>query len=174
MVLKTSLLSFWKTNNGEQGLGNAALLNQPLTAFFSSRQCPGSAIRAAMNWSIEQARAKHPVISGFHSPLEQSVLEVLFTAKAPCVIVIARKLEEAQLPAAWLLALEQGTAAVIGMTPTTQRLTAELAARRNDWVAQRAARIVIAHVSTGGGLAKQATMWQEAGQSIEYLSTTTS
>jgi hypothetical protein len=49
-----------------------------------------------------------------------------------------------------------------------------LAARRNDWVAQRAAQIVIAHAATGGGLAKQATMWQEAGQSIEYLSTTTS
>lgn len=172
MMLKTSLLSFWKTNNGEHGLGNAALLDQPLTAFFSSRQCPGSAIRAAMNWAVEQARGQHPVISGFHSPLEQSVLEVLLTAKAPCVIVIARKLEEAQLPPAWLLALEQGTAAVIGMAPTTQRLTAELAARRNDWVAQRATRIVIAHAAAGGGLAQQATTWQQTGRPIAYLSST--
>jgi hypothetical protein len=126
-----------------------------------------------MNWAVEQARGKHPVISGFHSPLEQSVLEVLLTAKAPCVIVIARKLEEAQLPPMWLRALEQGTAFVIGMTPVTQRLTTELAAHRNEWVAQRATRIVIAHASAGGGLAQQTTMWHQAGQSIEYLSNMT-
>ena len=167
--MRKVLLSFWSLEGGEQGLGNAALLDQPLTAFFASRQCPGSAIRAAMNWAVEQARGQHPVISGFHSPLEQSVLEVLLTAKAPCVIVIARKLEEAQLPPAWLQAIEQGTAVVIGMAPTTQRLTAELAVRRNDWVAQRAARIIIAHAAAGGGLGQQATTWQQAGQSIEYL-----
>ena len=167
--MRKALLSFWPLEGGEQGLGNAALLDQPLTAFFSSRQCPGSAIRAAMNWAVEQARAKHPVISGFHSPLEQSVLEVLLTAKAPCVIVIARKLEEAQLPPSWLLAIEQGTAAVIGMAPTTLRLTAELAARRNNWVAQRATQIVIAHAATGGGLEQQITTWQQAGRSIVYL-----
>ena len=171
--MKKTQLSFWSLEGGEQGFGNVALLDQPLTAFFASRQCPGTAIRAAMNWAIEQARAKHPVISGFHSPLEQSVLEVLLTAKAPCVIVIARKLEEAQLPSPWLQALEQGAAAVIGMAPTTQRLTAELAARRNDWVAQRATRIVITHAATGGGLAQQATNWQQAGRPIEYLSSTT-
>lgn len=167
--MRKALLSFWPLEGGEQGLGNVALLDQPLTAFFSSRQCPGSAIRAAMNWTVEQARAKHQVISGFHSPLEQSVLEVFLTAKSPCVIVIARKLEEAQLPPAWLQAIEQGTAVVIGMAPTTQRLTTELAARRNDWVAQRAARIVIAHAATGGGLAQQVTTWQQAGRLIEYL-----
>lgn len=167
--MRKALLSFWSLEGGEQGLGNAALLDQPLTAFFSSRQCPGSAIRAAMNWSIEQARGQHPVISGFHSPLEQSILEVLLTAKAPCIIVIARKLEEAQLPPSWLQAIEQGTAVVIGMAPTTQRLTVELAARRNDWVAQRAARIVIAHAAAGGGLVQQATTWQQAGRVIEYL-----
>ena len=117
--MRKAQLSFWSLEGGEQGLGNVALLDKPLTAFLASRQCPGVAIRAAMNWAVEQARGKHPVISGFHYPLEQSVLEVLLTAKAPCVIFIARKLEEAQLPPAWLQALEQGTAAVIGMAPTT-------------------------------------------------------
>lgn len=167
--MRKAQLSLWPLEGGEQGLGNVALLDLPLTAFFASRQCPGIAIRAAMNWAVEQARAKHPVISGFHSPLEQSVLEVLFTAKAPCIIVIARKLEEALLPPAWLQALEQGTAVVIGMAPTTQRLTAELAARRNDWVAQRATRIVIAHAAAGGGLAQHVATWQQAGRPIEYL-----
>lgn len=89
--MNKALLSFWSLEGGEHGIGNAALLDLPLTAFFASRQCPGSTIRAAMEWAIEQARGKKPVISGFHSPLEQSVLAVLLTAGAPCVIVVARK-----------------------------------------------------------------------------------
>ena len=66
------LLSFWQ--KGEiGGLGDAALLEQPLTAFFASRRCSGEAIRRAMDWAVEQARNKTPLIGGFHSPLEQSV-----------------------------------------------------------------------------------------------------
>ena len=81
------------------GIGNPALLQGPLTAFFASRQCPGKAIRAARNWAVDQARAGHAVVSGFHSPLEQSVLKVLLVAKAPAVLVLARPVQGAHLPA---------------------------------------------------------------------------
>jgi hypothetical protein len=58
-----------------------------MTAFFASRQCPGTAIRAAMDWALNQAREKNVVVSGFHSPLEQSVLKVLMAAHSPAVVV---------------------------------------------------------------------------------------
>jgi hypothetical protein len=48
--MRKAQLSFWSLEEGEQGLGNAALLDQPLTAFFASRQSPGVAIRETMNW----------------------------------------------------------------------------------------------------------------------------
>ena len=131
-MIEDRSLSFWSLEGGERGVGNASLLNQPLTAFFASRQSSGAAIRAAMDWAVEQARSKSPVISGFHSPLEQSVLKVMLTADAPCVIVIARKLEHTLLPPAWLRALREGNATVVSMEETTRHLTAELAARRND------------------------------------------
>lgn len=146
------------------------MLDQPLTAFFASRQCSGAAIRAAMAWAIEQARSKSPVISGFHSPLEQSVLEVVLTAGAPCVMVIARKLEQAHLPPIWLRAVQDGKAAVVSMEETTRRLTAELAARRNDWVVKHAAHIVVAHASAEGNLMRQAMQWGSDGQLVNYLS----
>jgi len=168
--MRKASLSFWSLEGGEQGLGNAALLNLPLTAFFASRQCSGAAIRAAMAWTIEQARGKHPVIGGFHSPLEQSVLEVLLTAGAPCVMVIARSLEQAHLPPRWLQAAQNGTAAIISMENATRRLTAELATRRNDWVAQRAAHIVVAHASMEGSLVRQAVQWEREGRRVDYLS----
>lgn len=169
-MLKDRSLSFWSLEGGERGVGNASLLDQPLTALFASRQCSGAAIRAAMDWAVEQARSKSPVISGFHSPLEQSVLEVMLTAAAPCVMVIARKLEQAHLPPAWLRALREGMAAIVSMEDTTRRLTAELAARRNDWVAEHAARIVVAHASTEGNLMRQARQWGCNGRHIDYLS----
>ena len=167
-MIEERLLSFWSLEGGERGVGNASLLDQPLSAFFASRQCPGVAIRAAMNWAVDQARSKSPVISGFHSPLEQSVLEVMLTAGAPCVIVIARKLEPAHLPPSWLLAVQNGTAAVVSMEDTTRRLTAELATRRNDWVAEHAARIVIAHASAGGNLLRQAAQWERDGRHVDF------
>jgi len=80
-----------------------ALLEQPLTAFFASRCCSGRAIRAAMDWAVEQARAKTPLIGGLHLLLEQAVLEVMLA-----VLVIARKLNAASLPAAWHDAVQAG------------------------------------------------------------------
>ncbi len=168
-MIEESLLSFWSLETGERGIGNATLLTQPLTAFFASRQCSGVAIRAAMGWAIEQARSKSPVISGFHSSLEQSVLEVLLTAGAPCVMVIARRIDQAHLPPSWLQAAKNGTAAVVSMADTTRRLTAELATRRNDWVAEHAARIVIAHASEGGSLLIQSAQWKRDGRIVESL-----
>jgi len=168
-MIEESLLSCWPLEGSAQGVGNASLLDQRLTAFFSSRQCPGVAIRAAMNWAVEQTRSKNPIISGFHSPLEQSVLEVLLTAGTPCVIVIARRLEQAPLPPARLLAVQKRTAAIVSMDDTTRRLTAESAVRRNDWVAEHAARIVVAHASLGGGLQRQISIWQLRNIIVDYL-----
>lgn len=169
-MIKNSLLSVWFLEGGEHGIGNAELLAEPLTAFFASRQCSGVAIRAAMDWAVDQARSKNPVISGFHSPLEQSVLEVMLTAGAPCVIVIARRLDQAYLPPGWLQAAAAGSAAVVSMDGTTRQLSAEMAERRNEWVARHAARIIIGHVSVGGGLRRQADKWVRDGRGVDYLS----
>jgi len=158
-----------KTTGVEQGFGNAALLDLSLTAFFASRQCPGSAIRAAMDWAVAQAHAKNPVIGGFHSPLEQSVLKILLTASAPCVIVVSRKFDQSRLPTDWLQSAQNGTLAIVGIENTTRRLTTELAARRNDWIAQRATQIVIGHASAAGTLQKQAEQWAVEGKQILYL-----
>lgn len=167
-MIEESLLSLWSVEGG-QGVGNEKLLDQPLTAFFASRQCPGTAIRAAMAWAVEQARSKSPVISGFHSPLEQSVLEVLLAARAPCVIVIARKLEPAHLPPAWSKGLQDGTISVVSMENPTRRLTSEIAALRNEWVAAHASRIVVAYASPGGELQRQVSIWNRSKRVIDCL-----
>ncbi len=134
------------------GLGCQALLALPLTAFFASRQYPGSAIRAAMDWALEQARTRQIVISGFHSPLEQSMLHLLLEARSPVVAVLARPIAEARLKPEWTIAIAEQRMAVVSASTVAQRLTSERAALRNELVAQLADHIVIAHASANGAL----------------------
>ena len=141
-----------------------------MMAFFASRQCPGAAIRAAMDWALQQARAKAVVVSGFHSPLEQSVLKVLIQARSPIVLVLARPVGGAKLPPEWGEPLIQGFMAVVSASATTTRLTDEVATARNNLTAQLANTIVVAHASPGGGLAGLVAQWRlEKPQAVVEL-----
>ena len=163
-----SLLSLWQKDEFH-GVGDRGLLELPLTAFFASRRSSGKAIYKAMDWAVEQARNKTPIIGGFHSPLEQSVLKVMLTAHAPVVIVIARKLETARLSAIWCDSVKAGTVTVVSMEDTVQRLTAERAMRRNHWIAAHATQIVVAEALSEGGLALCLAQWTSEGHQVNNL-----
>ena len=165
-------LSIWHLDvrlSGLTGLGNAALLNQPLTAFFASRTCPGSAIRAAMDWAVAEARSGRTIIGGFHSPLERSVLEVLLAAHGKVVIALARDVGNARMPSTWRQAALKGEIAVVSVTPDVQRLTGTLARLRNDWVSNLAASTVIAYAQPGGQLEIDAIRWRNEGRKVNML-----
>jgi predicted Rossmann fold nucleotide-binding protein DprA/Smf involved in DNA uptake len=151
------------------GTGNQALLSEALIAFFASRQCHGTAIRSATDWAIVQAKARQAVISGFHSSLEQSVLQLLLHARSRAVAVLARPLKDAQLPAAWEAATTAGYMAIISAASQSVRLTAKRATERNNLAAQLAISIVIAHASDGGTLSKQCENWIAKGYPVKKL-----
>lgn len=152
------------------GTGNPDLLDLPMTAFFTSRQCPGTAIRAAMDWALRQGKLKAVVISGFHSPLEQSVLKVLAQARSPVVAVLARPVGGAKLQPEWIEPLSQGLMAVVSANLTTTRITSELAMARNNLAAQLATTISVAHASPCGGLAGLVALWTlERPQAVVVL-----
>lgn len=154
------------------GQGHQGLLARPMKALFASRQCPGTAIRAAMDWALAQARAKQVVVSGFHSPLEQSVLKVLLAAGSPAVAALAPSVAGARLLPEWCDALEKGNLAVVsrnvGEIPA-HRLTQQLATERNTLVAQLAQNLVVAHASPVGSLAAQVVLWREMGRAVQEL-----
>ena len=151
------------------GLGSAQLLQGPLTAFFASRQCPGTAIRAATDWALQQARDSGTVIGGFHSPLERSVLRLLIEARSPVVVVLGRPVAAAALGPSWRSALQAGSLAVVSNTARAQRLTEQMAAQRNELVARLADRIVFAYASPGGGLRQQCARWIAAGREVKRI-----
>ncbi len=161
------LFSLWQSGEGIRGVGNPNLIEVPLTAFFASRQCPGNAIRAALDWAMEQSRHRTPLIGGFQSPLERSVLEVVLAARSPVVIVLARNLEHARIPSAWRAGIEANQVTVVSMADA--RLSATLAQRRNQWIANHARHIVLGYAQPAGRLVRQAERWRQEGRSIQVL-----
>lgn len=145
------------------------LLQQSLTAFFASRQCPGTAIRSAADWALRMARERSAVVSGFHSPLEQSVLRLLLEAHSPAVLVLARHVSQATLRPEWRVAITAGSLAVISRAEDSRRLTQAKAELRNDLVAKLADCIVVAHAHAGGLLAAQCKQWAEQGLDLRRL-----
>jgi predicted Rossmann fold nucleotide-binding protein DprA/Smf involved in DNA uptake len=141
------------------GVGRQSLLDLPMTAFFASRQCPGSAIRATMEWALQQARVKNVVISGFHSPLEQSVLKVLMQAHSSVVLVLARPVTSAKLTSECLAAISESNMAIVSVCVKMQRLTSALATQRNELAAAFASHIIVGYKDPNGELARQCTVW---------------
>ena len=66
--------------------GNTELLDKDLVAFFASRSSPQEALALAQQWAHEISKTDKVVISGFHSPIERAVLDILL-ANGCCVVV---------------------------------------------------------------------------------------
>ncbi len=122
-----------------------------------------------MEWALRQARDRNPIIGGFHSPLERSVLELLLEAGSPVVMVLARSVALARINRWWKQAVEQGNLAIVSTAEGLPQLTAQRATTRNDVAARLAATIVIGHASPEGGLGAQIRAWRSDGLRIHEL-----
>lgn len=127
------------------GTGPRQLLNQPLTAIFCSARCPGAAILEALNLAQGWSKAGVAVVSGFHSPVEQECMRVLLDADSPVVVCLARSAERYRVPQGWSNAVKAGRLLVLSPFQNRPRVTAELAERRNLFVAHLASHIHIVH-----------------------------
>ena len=133
-------------------LGNIDLLALPKTALFCSARCPGSVILPTYDQAAKWRDAGRCVISGFHSPVEKECLQILLRGDAPVILCPARSMLE-RLPAQWAIAVASGRMLILSAFATTAtRVTAELAGRRNEFVAALADEVYIAHATVGGQL----------------------
>lgn len=85
------------------------------------------------------------------------------------MVVLARPVAGARLPPEWAEPLTQGRTAVVSATTSAGRLIEEIAARRNQWVAELASQIVVAHASLGGQLSMQCDQWHAQNRLITRL-----
>jgi predicted Rossmann fold nucleotide-binding protein DprA/Smf involved in DNA uptake len=135
-------------------IGNTDILNDEKTAFFCSRKCSGSAIlkvfEKARIWQSEQKT----IISGFHSPLEQEVLQILLKSKNRIIICPARSLEKMRIRLELKEALAENRLLIISPFTEQHRQTKDLALKRNKFIVQTADKIVFAENSQGGSIGK--------------------
>lgn len=137
-------------------LGNLELLGVPKTALLCSAHSPGDALLAAYDKAARWRDTGRCVICGFHAPVEKECLRILLRGRQPIIFCPARGL-------ATRLAPELRTAFAAGrlliVTPfpdTVRRVTADLAARRNELVAALADEVCFAHITPGGQMARLA------------------
>ena len=113
-------------------LGNLNLLHLPVAALFCSRKCPGDAILKAYDVARELREKEVPVISGFHTPVEKDMLEILLKGKGPIVICLARGLEGMRMPKGWGQAIQQGWILLVSIfNQEIRRATVDTAHKRN-------------------------------------------
>ena len=133
-------------------LGNLDLLALPKTGLFCSARCPGNVILTAYDQAAKWRDAGRCVISGFHSPVEKECLQILLRGDAPVILCPARGLPQ-RLPAQQGIAVANGRLLILScFNERERRVTAELAARRNEFVAALADEVWFAHVTPGGQL----------------------
>ena len=130
--------------------GNLRLLEEPLTALFCSQRCPGDLILKTYDLARAMRDSGVPVIGGFQTPMERECLRLLLRGSQPVVVCPARGLDNMRIPRDWHTAFDDDRLLVLSPFPSTRRRpTAELAAQRNDWVADLAGQVFIAHAAPG-------------------------
>ena len=133
-------------------LGNLDILSQPMTALFCSARCPGKLILRTYDQAAQWRDAGHCVVSGFHSPVEKECLSILLRDEPPIIICPARGLPK-RIPPDWKKPLADGRLLILSIfSQTESRITADLAARRNELVAALADQVFVAYATPGGRL----------------------
>ncbi|MBX7255943.1 MAG: DNA-processing protein DprA [Candidatus Hydrogenedentes bacterium] len=132
-----------------RGLGDQRILGSTWTAFFSSVRCPGNLILSAYDLAQRWRLENRPVVSGFHSPVEREVLNIMLRSQTPVCIVLARSIPT-RVPKELRDAIDGGRLLVLSpFGATTKRATQETASRRNEVVAAIADRIVVVYAASG-------------------------
>lgn len=79
--------------------GNPALLDCRKVAFFASRVVSPTVEEQVLRWAEACCATDRVVISGFQSPLEKSVFELLLKARHPVIWALGRALYRRYPPA---------------------------------------------------------------------------
>lgn len=132
--------------------GDEEVLNRPKVALFCSVKCPGKLILDTYDLAKRFRDEGVPVISGFHSPMEQECLRILLRSTHPVIWCLARGLYR-QIPSEPVdcrPAVADGR--LVMVTPfadTVRHITAKTATTRNRLVVEMASAVVVAHAAPG-------------------------
>ncbi|MDR1734460.1 MAG: hypothetical protein LBR73_06240 [Oscillospiraceae bacterium] len=138
-------------------LGNRTLWEGEKTAYLCSEKYPAGAVLRSLDWARAQVKAGCTVISGFQSPLERDVLNILLEAQSPVIIALARGVYTKPLRE-HRAAFDAGCVLYVSVFPESiVRATHGLAERRNRFVLENADLCCIGYARPGGSLERVIT-----------------
>ena len=128
--------------------GNLQILASRKLGLFCSARCPGSLILQTYDLIRQLRDTGVTLVSGFHTPMEKECLALLLRGQQPVVVCLARGLKGMRLPSAWQAPLEDGRLVLLStFAAERRRVTAELAAVRNELVAALADEVLVTHAA---------------------------
>ena len=122
-------------------LGNTDLLERHLVAFFASRSVTPEAESRCIAWAESICNTDSVVISGFHSPLEKKILNVLLEHKHPVVLFLGRAMYK-RIPVEYQEAIDEDRM-LIDTVRDFERHSWNSAQTRNWYVARIADEIFL-------------------------------
>ena len=120
--------------------GNTSLLKREKIGFLASRRVPPEAVMRCLDWATRMRDEGVCVMSGFQSPLEKEVLNILLKGTSPLILVLARRMwDERHIPALFRKPLAEGRLLVVSpVSQSIRRVDARSAAQRNRYILDHA------------------------------------
>jgi predicted Rossmann fold nucleotide-binding protein DprA/Smf involved in DNA uptake len=138
------------TGGAAEALGKAALLGGRKLALVCSKKCPGDVILKTYDFTRLVRGSGVAIVSGFHSPIENDCLPILLRGPDPIIIVQAHRLSTTRLPMEWQKGINAGRLLLLSpFGEKDKRVTAELAAGRNRFVAAISDEVLIPFAAPG-------------------------
>jgi predicted Rossmann fold nucleotide-binding protein DprA/Smf involved in DNA uptake len=163
--LKTGIA--FKTAPTLTAIGNFSLLQKQTIALFCSIKCPGDLILKTYDLAQALRVAEIPVISGFHTPIEQDCLKILLRGKQPIIHCPARSISKIRLSPEQKQAIGENRLLLISpFSASYPRVTAELAGKRNEMIGAIAHTIFIAYAAPNSKTLTFAQRLIAAGKSV--------
>ena len=131
-------------------LGNTELLKCHKTAFFAPGKISVASVRPSYGWATEMARKGEGVISGCTSRIECDVWDFLARGSQPIIVVLTRGKFKV-IPMKYRPLLDAGRLLIIFLGYGSHPCR-EYAARRNEYVASIADRLVFASINPESSL----------------------
>ena len=130
--------------------GELDLLDRRLIGFFCSVRCPGDVILRTYDLARALRSMDVTLIGGFQSPMEKDFLDLVLRGPSSVVVCPARGLGTMRIPKVWKNPLAEGRLLLLSFfDDNVRRPTADIAAKRNAYVAALAHRLLIAHAEKG-------------------------
>jgi predicted Rossmann fold nucleotide-binding protein DprA/Smf involved in DNA uptake len=143
-------------------IGSPTLLAERRVGLFCSVRCPDDAAFRAYDACRKLRDEGVVVVSGFHSPVEQECLKILFEGTQPIIVSPARSVTKMRIPAEWRPALERGRLLIVSrFEQSPRRADTGSARRRNELVAALSDEVFIIHAEPGGGIERIARLVEQ-------------